>query len=147
MTRPSTTHRNAVLIPAPDGAAGEYAVRILQPHASDRVLAEIIMAPVLRERLAAVAAAYRDQYVATGLIGGRDGSPGRLGAASSGLERMGEEETAAWRAHNAARASMRPAAAVEVDRVVLDDRDDAVRVPLLIDGLLALAGVFGRAGE
>lgn len=136
-------HRDAELIPGE--YAGEFAIRLVSPHAVQRVLLATTFSPESIDLLVEAATRYRDEYAATGLMAGRDSTPGRSGRdTANAIERMGHDEMVAWRAHNTARGKMSPAQGVEVDRVVLDDRDDGVRLVLLTRGLRALARHYGK---
>ncbi len=134
-------HRQATVVAADD--AGEFRMQLLVPFAADRVLSAIRMAEDARRILADAASAYRGQYAATGMIGGKDGSPGRIGSGMSPIERMGDDEMRAWRAHNRARSAMTPWAAIEVDRVVIHEYDLRPNHRLIVSGLSALARHYG----
>lgn len=143
MTAITYQHRPAQLIPGDD--AGEFAILLDLPHASDRVIDAIsTLSPDDRQALRRAADTYREEYAETGLLGSADASPGRSAGGRNALERMGDAEMSAWRDHNSARRSMSPAEAIEVDRVVLDNRDDFPRVEFLVGGLRELLAHYER---
>ena len=145
MTTKEHQHRAVTVIAADH--AGEFLMRVSAPFAADRVLAWIAMADDARRLLADAATTYRDEYAATGMIGGKDGSPGRIGSGCSPIERMGGEEMRAWRAHNAARRAMLPWAAIVVDAVVIEEQDQRVNPRHLVSGLSALARHYGLSRQ
>ena len=135
-------HRAAVVIPGDD--AGEFAIRVLLPHAADRLIEASYVRPETRPILRAAADQYRAEYADTGLMAGGDSTPGRSGKSTCrAMERMGAAEMGAWRAHNRSRARVPPNCRDIVDSVVLWDMEHGISVSLLIAGLMALAVHYG----